>query len=69
MFQTPLMKAVYISKPDLRLHVVRLLLGKKCKVNVQDQWGQTALMIAAFEKDRLVFFLGTCFPFVWINDQ
>ena len=62
-FQTPLMKAVYISKPDLRLHVVRLLLSKKCKVNVQDQWGQTALMIAAFEKDRLVFSLRTCFPF------
>ena len=51
------MKAVYISKPDLRLHVVRLLLSKKCNVNVQDQWGQTALMIAAFEKDRLIFLL------------
>ena len=55
------MKAVYISKPDLRLHVVRLLLSKKCNVNVQDQWGQTALMIAAFEKDRLVFLLELVF--------
>ena len=51
-FQTPLMKAVYIKQDDLRVHVVRLLLNKKCKVNTQDQWGQTALMIAAFEKER-----------------
>ncbi len=54
MFQTPLMAAVYIRKDDVRQHVIRLILSKGSDVNIQDESGQTAIMKAAFERNRLV---------------
>lgn len=50
--RTPLMQAVFVTKDDVRTHIVRMLLGKGCDVNAQDEDGRTALMLAAFEPNR-----------------
>ncbi|CAH1780601.1 unnamed protein product [Owenia fusiformis] len=50
--QTPLMRAVYVPKEDIRRHIIRLLLEHGSDVNSVDERSRTALMLASFEPNR-----------------
>ncbi|XP_067670449.1 ankyrin repeat domain-containing protein 34A-like [Haliotis asinina] len=51
--RTPLIHAIFLSKDDVRAHVVRLLLRYGSDVNAQDAEGRTALMYACMEDGKV----------------
>ena len=51
--KTPLMYAVCCTNDEVRTHVVRILLRHGADVNAQDENGQTALMFACMECERV----------------
>jgi hypothetical protein len=51
--KTPLMYAVCCTNDEVRTHVVRILLRHGADVNAQDVNGQTALMFACMECERV----------------
>ena len=50
---TPLMRAIYLKREDVRSHIVRLLIKYKADVNLRDQFGRTALIHACGVIGRL----------------
>ena len=65
--QSPLTRAIFLSREDVRGTIIRQLLLHNPDVNLQDNTGRTALMHACFELDRedvvrLLIRTGRCDP-------
>ncbi|XP_013400788.1 uncharacterized protein LOC106166687 [Lingula anatina] len=49
---TPLIRAIFLEKGDVRSHIARMLINSGADVNVRDRSGKTALMYSAMEEGR-----------------